>query len=152
MRMNNRLAETGGGILPTFCQVITLYNKYFDDEAGETRWRRTVLENCCYRAVKAEAAEDGAVRQTDTYEAFIAKNDAFLPEKKWTARPDKTKHFTLKTGDLIFLGETAFQIDGQSGMRANGFINKYKPDCFTIKSVTDNTTVALAAHYYVSGV
>ena len=134
--------------------TITLYNKYTRSDK-KIAYSRRVLNNVFYKAEKTEQLSGPALYQASSYIVRIPQDTAYLPHSQFAQQPEENigDYFTLNTGDLVFKGEIDEEIDETvSGMRANDLLNKYMPDCFTVKTFSDNTGTAVARHYYISGV
>ena len=55
-------------------------------------------------------------------------------------------------GDIVVKGKVADAIEDVRDKRANDLLNKYKPDCFTVRTVSANTKIPEDAHYKLTGV
>lgn len=134
--------------------TITLYNKYMRSD-NTIAYSRHVLNNVFYKAEKAEQLSGSALYQASSYIVRIPQDPAYIPHSQFVQQPEESlsNYFTLNTGDLVFKGEIDEEIDETvRGVRANDLLNKYMPDCFTVKTFSDNTGAAVARHYYISGV
>lgn len=143
---------------PWWNQTITIYNRYEDDHTNLVRWYKTIVSGCFYKDAGNKIQVGNTVIETNDIICRIRKDDRFLPNYEWNAKPadQKQDYFTLSVGDIIVLGEVADDIDEyHSGMRSNDIIDKYKAlqGCFKIEQVADNTGGGRGSeHYYAKGV
>lgn len=135
-------------------RTITLYNKYEDEQTGLIRWYRHSLSNCFYKVTNNTVNVGGVQLQTDDNIVRIPEQSNYLPPYKWFEIPnDKKGDFvTIKSGDLIFLGDVSEDIDEYTqGKRSTDVIKKYSAlGSVFIKSVNINDFVP-GAHYLIRG-
>lgn len=135
-------------------KTITLYNKHEDELTGLISWYRHSLDNCFYKATNNTVNVGGVQLQTDDNIIRIPENPKYLPPYKWLQLPndEKSQAFTLKSGDLVFLGDVSEEIDEYTpGKRSTDIIQKYSVmGCVHINSVNINDFVP-GAHYLVRG-
>ena len=126
---------------PTFNETITVYHqhKYLDatSKKNATEWIRTVYEECYYGTQKAENLNGNTLSQASSYVVKIPYNGTVL---------------NISPGDIVVRGVVDDIIADVQGQRATDLINKYKPGCFTIRTVSANTKIPEDAHYKVTGV
>ena len=135
-------------------RTITLYNKHEDELTGVIKWYRHTLSDCFYKGTNNTVNVGGVQLQTDDTVVRILEKPNYLPPYKWLQLPndEKNKAFTLKSGDLIFLGDITEEIDEYSkGKRSTDIIQKYSAiGSMFIKSVNTNDFMP-GAHYLVRG-
>ena len=126
---------------PTFNTTVTLYHqhKHLDETSKKnvTEWIRTVYKECYYGTQKAEDLNGNTLSQASSYVVKIPYNGTEL---------------NILPGDIIVKGVADDIIADVQGYRATDLINKYKPDCFTVRTSSDNTKIEEDAHYKVTGV
>lgn len=126
-------------INPTFNQTITLYHQSKDVSSGKTvaMWTRTVHKECFYGTQKAENLNGNTLSQASSYIARIPYNGTAID---------------VGDGDIVVLGDVMDEIVDVQGSRATDLLQKYKPDCFVVRTCSDNTKIAHGAHYKLTGV
>ena len=133
---------------------ITLYNKYEDEQTGIIKWYRHSLTDCFYKATNNTVTVGSVKLQTDDNIIRIPEQSNYLPPYKWLQLPndEKSNFITLRSDDLIFLGEVSEEIDEYTqGKRSTDIIKKYSSlGSVSIKSVNTNDFVP-GAHYLVRG-
>lgn len=145
-------------ITPVFKDTVTIYNRhqYTDAQTGKTKikWFRTVLHNCYYSTKRIEVLNGNILSQADSYSVRIPENKKYRDTAAWKNMPLDliNKYFTISTGDVIVKGEISDDIEDTAGKRITDLIEKYKPNCFTVKTFSDNTKIKFGAHYAVGGV
>ena len=72
---------------------------------------------------------------------------------EWSEREyDKLyEYFSFSVGDVIVRGIVSDEIDDIQGSRVSDFLEKYKENAFTVKTITENTAIPYAPHYKVTG-
>ena len=128
-------------IAPWFADTVTIYNKYQD------QWKRTVLNNCYFGAVRNEYLTNTTVAENNTLLCRIPENANYLKPSAY-AGADGT--FTLQLGDVVVSGVVEDVIKDEAGKRVSNLLEKYKGESFKIKTVSINTKNA-APHYRVAG-
>lgn len=127
-------------INPTFCETITHYQQKKvinpDNNRSEIMWERKAYKNCYFGANSVENLSGNTLSQASSYTVRIPYDD----EKK-----------VFTSGDIIVCGEVTDEISNVSGSRTADLIAKYKPDCFTVRTITDNTKIPHGAHYKLTG-
>lgn len=134
-------------INPTFSNTLTVFHqeKYFDEETKKnvTKWVKTIFKNCFYKMQGAETLNGTTLSQASGYIARI---------------PYKGKSLNIVPGDIIVKGIVEDEEDGEDiiqdvqGKRVSDLLNKFKPDCFTVRAVSGNIEIPEGAHYKVTGV
>ena len=136
--------------------TVTVYNKYEDPATRQISWHRTVLHNCFWKYTGNKIVVGETAIETDTTLCRIPKSTAFLEKYLWNNTDDKSKHFTLGTGDILVKGEVADEINEYaSGYRSSDILTKYNKlqGCMVIEKWADNTGLGRdLEHYYVRGV
>lgn len=133
-------------INPTFSSTITVLHKEKafneDTKRNEIKWSRFVLQNCYYKMQDTETLNGNVLSQTSTYTVRIPYNKG-IPN--------------ISLGDIIVKGEIELEeneddiISDVQGKRVTDLIQKYKPDCFTVRTVSKNMEISEGAHYKLTG-
>lgn len=127
-------------INPTFKDVVTHYHQKREiDEVtkrSNTVWVRNVYKNCYFGTNEAESVSGNTLSQASSYTVRI---------------PHENKKIEVISGDIIVRGEVSDEISNVQGERTTDLISKYKPDCFTVRVITDNTKIKHGAHYKLTG-
>lgn len=127
-------------INPTFKEVITHYHQKRSIDTStnrtQTEWIRTVYCNCFFGTHEAESLSGNTLSQASSYIVRIP----FIGER-----------MEFSSGDVIFLGEIKDIPEDSAGKRISDLIGKYKPDCFTVRTIADNTKISYGAHYKLTG-
>lgn len=143
-------------IIPTFIHVITIYNKHrhIDGNTGKTvtEYKRTILHNCFFGSKKAESLNGNVLSQANSYIVRIPKSNKYIDSYKWQSTDSIQEYFTVSPDDIIVKGEVYDEISDTQGHRVSDLLSKYKPNCFTVKTFSDNTAILYAAHYKAEGV
>lgn len=136
--------------------TITVYNKHEDPATRKITWYRTVLTDCFWKYTGNKIVVGETTIETNTTLCRIPLHPAFLEKYEWNEVPDKSKHFTLGTGDIIIKGDVAEVMDEYiSGCRSSDILTKYKKlqGCMVIEQSAVNTGPGRGLeHYYVKGV
>ena len=120
-------------MLSTFIYKVTLYHKYKDEETKETKFERTVYENCFFGEIKAESTSGITKSDVSKFVCRIPGNIEINPD------------------DVIVKGEVSDIVEDVSGRRINDLIQKYKGRAFTVHEVSDNTVLPFLPHTRASG-
>lgn len=135
-------------------RIITLYNKYEDEQTGLIKWYRHLLHNCFVKRTNNKVNVGNVQLQTDDNIIRIPIQPNYLPPYEWLKLPNdiKSQSLTLQSGDLIFLGDIDETIDEYtSGQRSSDLIAKYKSmGSVFINSVNINNFIH-GEHYFVRG-
>lgn len=138
----------------TWDKIITLYNRYEDEQTGVIRWYRHKLNNCFYKRTNNKISVGGVQLQSDDTIVRIPAQSGYLPPFVWNSLPNDRKgnQMTLQSGDLIFLGDVSEEIDEYtSGKRSSDLITKYKVlGSVFVKNVNINDFM-YGQHYLVKG-
>lgn len=136
--------------------TVTVYNKYENPADRRITWHKTVLRNCFWKYTGNKVVVGETAIETDTAICRIPKSTAFLERYDWNNTDDKSKHFTLGTGDILVRGEVADEIDEYaSGFRSSDILTKYKKygECMVIDRAAVNAGLGRGLeHYFVRGV
>ena len=128
-------------INPTFNTTVTLYHqiKHIDDTTKRTvtEWKRSVHTECFYKVEKAEKLNGNTLSQASSYMVRI---------------PFKGSFVEVADGDIIVKGAIPDELADVQGQRATDLLQKYKPGCFTVRTVSDNTKMPYGSHYKLTGV
>jgi len=147
---------------PWWDKTLTIYNKYVDPTTQRVTWYRTVLNNCfwkydnqTYYVGKYSVKVSGIALETKNVMCRIPKDDRFMYQQDWRALADKSKNFTLATGDIIILDEVKDEIDEYTaGKRSTDLVSKYKElkECVEVDSFVINIGTGMGfQHYRVIG-
>lgn len=133
----------------TFIFTVTLYNKYIDRSGGKTvtMWKRTVIRNCYFGTETVKQISGNVVTHANNFVCRIPADERYTDNYQGEA-----DRFTLTPGDIIIKGEHADEITDVQGERTTDILQRYAGNCFTVKSVSDNTIFSFAPHYRASGV
>ena len=98
-----------------FPHTVTIYNKY-KDSAGTEKWQRTVLSGVFWDSSKGAVVRKTGVASADGL-MLIVPMDVTVPSdrqykkpKEWVALADKTRTWTLQSGDTVILGEIDYEV------------------------------------------
>lgn len=134
-------------INPSFNTSITLYHqiKEVDEEKKRniTRWERTVYKECYFGTKIAENLNGTTLAQASSYIVRI-------PHKNTHAK--NSVGIFIVPGDVIVNGIVTDEVEDVTGKRITDIIAKYKPNCFTVRTFSDNTKIPFGAHYKATGV
>lgn len=138
----------------TWDKTITLYNRYEDEQTDIIKWYRHKLNKCFYKRTNNKVRVGDVQLQSDDTIIRIPAQSGYLPPFAWNNLPNDRKgnQITLQSGDLIFLGDVADEIDEYtSGKRSSDLITKYKAlGSVFVKSVNINDFM-YGQHYLVKG-
>lgn len=126
-------------INPSFSETVTHYHRkrVCTEERSITKWERRIYRGCYFRVNSVEDLSGNTLSQASSYVAKIPYDN----EKK-----------VFAPGDILVLGEAVEEIENVQGRRATDLLEQYKPNCFTIRTVADNTKTACGRHYRLTGV
>ena len=142
---------------PTFNQSITLFSqhKHLNSETNKTVtvWKKTILKNCFWGTEIAKNLNGNVLVQQNSFILRIPQSDKYLMPLEWSEREyDKLhEYFSLSAGDVIVRGIVSDEINDIQGSRVSDFLEKYKENAFTVKTITENTAIPYAPHYKVTG-
>lgn len=138
--------------------TLTIYNRYEDKQTNLVTWYRHVVEGAFWKYTGNKVVVNNVVLETKDIICRIRKDDAFLENYLWLAKPndEMSQFFTLKQGDIIIKGEVDDEINEYtSGTRSSDLKKKYKAlqGCLEIQEWADNTGGGRGnEHYYVKGI
>lgn len=128
-------------INPTFTDIITVYHqvRHIDDETQRsvTKWQRQTYTECFFDTQMIENTSGNTLSRSNSYTAripFIGADLDFAP------------------GDIVVRGEVTDDISDVAGKRVSDLKSRYKPGCFTVQAVKDNTKSRFGKHYKLTGV
>lgn len=126
-------------INPTFKDTVTLYHQHKEAENGRTvtKWTRKVFKECFFGTQIAQNTTGNTLSLASGYTVRIPQTDAALE---------------FAPGDIIVKGVVTDEIEDVAGKRVNDLLAKYRPDAFTVRTVSDNTKIPQGAHYKAVGV
>ena len=135
-------------INPTFNSTITLYSRHEDRSSGKTvvSWLCTVLKDCYFGTQAVESLNTGILNQANSYICRIPQNRNYRGE-----HTGEKGTFTIAPGDIVVCGEVSDAIADAQGQRDTDLLKKYAPNCFRVKTFSDNTKISEAAHYKLTG-
>ena len=119
--------------------TITVYHQSSKIENGKRihRWSSIMLTGCFFDTQDAQALTGNTLSMASSYVVRI---------------PFKGQRLDIVPGDIIVRGRVHDIIVDEQGKRATDLLQKYKPDCFTVRTVSDNTKIQRLAHYKLAGV
>lgn len=135
-------------------KIITLYNRYEDEQTGVVKWYRHKLNKCFYKRTNNRVRVGDVQLQSDDTIVRIPAQSSYLPPFAWNGLPNdhKSNQMTLQSGDLIFLGDVAEEIDEYtSGKRSSDLITKYKALGSVFVSSVNINDFMYGQHYLVKG-
>lgn len=142
--------------------TITLFNKFTDPETKIVKWYRTTINNCFWKYVNNRNSLGRYAVASDVFDVKsvicrIPKDERYIDIVEWINSKDKdrSKHFTLNTGDFIILGEVDDVIDEYTkGRRATDILAKYKlynKSCEIETFTVDTGRGRCCEHYNIVG-
>ena len=133
---------------PTWDKTITIYSKVkaADNTDKTDKWYRTVVRDCFFKSVQNRTVTEQGVIFSSSYVCRIPFTALYKPYSAFKSSP---VGFALSLGDIIILGEKTDTMTAQNRL---DILNNYRPDAFTIGSVTDNSRVNFLQHYLIEGV
>lgn len=138
-------------VLGTWNQTITVYSRYIDKQARSVLWSRRVLHNCFVGKKIVRDLNNHDMIQSEEFVVRIPESEDYR-ESSDIDMMRETDLFTLSPGNVIFIGDTDFEIDEQTdGMRMSDLRNDHKDKCFEIRRFSDNTKIGFLKHYRVEG-
>ena len=127
-------------INPTFVSTVTHYGQKKEVDSTTNRnvikWERKCYKNCYFGVNSVESLSGNTLSQASSYTVRI---------------PFSGEELEFNSGDIIVLGEVTDDVDNTTGNRTSDLIAKYKPDCFTVRTVSDNTKLSHGAHFKLTG-
>lgn len=95
-----------------FPHTVTIYNKYVENRVE--KWQRTVLKGVYWNCIKGVVTRKTGVTSADSLQLIIPcnirANRSFKTSKEWQKLPDKSKFWTLQSGDTVVLGEITQEV------------------------------------------
>ena len=132
--------------------TITIWNKWRNPDTQKDEWFRHVVPRCSWehKAVRTVSGQTASI--ASVISVLISESPMFKPGQEWAAG-DKAAFFTLRTGDLVALGEQTAEITGVAPYTESGLRQSLAPEVFTVKIAKDNTAgYKWGKHYYAEGV
>lgn len=127
-------------INPTFCDSVTVYHqvKKLDEttKRNVSLWIRTVYHDCFFGTTIAQELNGTTLSVANGYTVRISANHSL----------------DIVPGDIVVRGDVPDNIQDAQGFRATDVLNRYKPNSFTVRAVSDNTKVPFGAHCKLVGV
>jgi len=124
-------------------KTVTLFCKYIDTENKKVVWYRYVLDNVFFGAKENKSVSDTDFKKSVSMICRIPESEAYRAYGEWESL-DKEKFFTLKTGDVIILGNVSISVDESiSGNRMNDVMKRYAPNCFEVNAFAYNDNAVL---------
>ena len=127
-------------INPTFCNTVTVYHqeRKIDETTKRSviQWIRTVYHDCFFGTTTAQALNGTTLSVADSYTVRIPTGDSISP---------------VAPGDIVIKGEVSDEVSDVSGSRVSDLLNRYKPNSFTVRAVSDNTKIKHGAHIKLTG-
>lgn len=130
-----------------FPHTVTVYNKYLD---GNTeRWKRTVLRGVYWDSSKGRTVRKNGASPDNGLVLIIpvsvAAEGDYCKPKEFAALSDKSRKWTLASGDMAVYGCTDYEIQ-----RSTKELQKFD-DLLTISDVDTRDYGGGMAHWEVSG-
>lgn len=136
-------------------KIVTIWNKWRNPATSKDEWFRHVVPRVSWEVeIVSTATASGAVTGA-VYNILIEEHPDYRERRIWVdlSAEDKAARWTLGNGDLIGLGELVFNITGQTGAASTDALNKFAPNIFTVKTISDNTAIyKRGKHYRATGV
>lgn len=133
-----------------FNDTITIYNKYKGADGAE-KWQRTVLFGVFWNAIKGAIMRRTGVASADSVQLIIPHSTAvscdrrYKPPKEWAGLADKSRYWTLQSGDTVIKGSIEYDV-----VRSSKELLDFD-DVLTITSVDTKAFGGDMAHWEVSG-
>lgn len=127
---------------PTFKHTVTLYHQYKETENNRsvTKWSKSVHENCYFGTETVKQVNGTTLSMASSFVCRIPQNAG------------NSDTLIVSPGDIIIKGRIEDEIADVMGQRSSDLLNKYRGTAFTVKEVSDNSTLPYAPHYRASGV
>ena len=127
-------------INPTFKDTITVFHQEGHLNTATNRtvtiWKRNLYTDCYFGVNNVETLNGNTLSQASSYTVRI---------------PYANEAININSGDIVVLGKVNDTIADVQGNRASDIISKYKPNCFTVRTVKDNTKILHGSHYKLIG-
>lgn len=99
-----------------FNDTVTIYNKY--RENGTEKWQQAVLYGVFWNENKGAVMRKTGVSSADTVQIIIPRSvhsdKEYISPKAWASLEDKSRYFTLQSGDTIVKGCVNYDIQRSS--------------------------------------
>lgn len=120
-------------------ETITVYHQTISEDGGRRvrSWTASVLTDCFFTTKTAQALNGNTLSLADSYLVRI---------------PYTGRRLYIAAGDLVFRGRVCETIGDEQGKRETDLLRRYRPDCFTVRTVSDNTRTGHLPHYKLTGV
>ena len=124
-------------------QTITLFNKYFDEASRDTKYKRTLIENCKFNPIQAVDLGNIQVKANDNGKLFVFEEDLVMSE--YVDPIDyKGIGFTFNPEDIVVIGNYPNEINSVKELES---YNRY-----TIKDITHNKYSFILPYHFSIGV
>lgn len=127
-------------INPTFCNTVTIYHqeRKIDETTKRSviHWIRTVYHDCFFGCHTAESLNGTTLAIANGYTVRI---------------PAASPIGSICPGDIAVKGAILDEVTEESGNRITDLLNRYKPNSFTVRAVSDNTKIKHGAHIKLTG-
>lgn len=138
-----------------WCDDITIFNKYVDNQTNVVKWYKTQVSNCFWKNMFEQRIVKDTTVATNSILCRVPKDARYLDIASWTMTPndEKANYFTLNVGDIIIKGIVDDYIDEyMSGHRSTDIIKKYKQtsECFVVESASNNATFGRSQQHYLA--
>ena len=119
--------------------TVTVYHAEEREENGRavTVWQRSVYTGCFFGTQDARELSGNTLSMASGYTVRI---------------PHKGLALQLAPGDIAVRGEVYDCVRDEAGCRPSDLLARYGADCFTVRTVSDNTKMQRLAHYKLTGV
>lgn len=136
-------------------QTLTVWNRWRDPVANTDTWYRHVVPRASWEYTIVSSVTASGTVTGAAYNLLIDEHPDYRKRADWLdlSPEEKLWYWTLGDGDSIGLGLLTFAITGKPGATASDARNKFAPDFFTVKTISDNTEgYKRGRHYRVTGV
>jgi hypothetical protein len=137
-------------------QSVTVYNrlKNPNDLSDSESFLRFILPVKCKWIHSTDRDLTGSAAYIeDGFKLIIPYTECYLPFDLWdnADEGERIGHFTIKPGDLMFLGDKYVDAVENSFDTMEDMKKAFYPHWFTVKGFTDNTDSQMGKHWIVYG-
>ncbi len=134
---------------PYWDTTITVLSKLSGKDSATKidTWKKTALHGCFWKSVVQRAISGTSVDVGQSVVCRIPQTAGFKSYREWSQ--NIADGFAISPGDYIVRGEIAESIEAAT---VAAVVQKYRPDAFTVRAVSDNTRFGIIPHIRVEGV
>lgn len=123
--------------------TVTLFNKYFDEVARETKYKRTLIEKCKFNPRDGVQLGTTKIKASDYGKLVVFEQDLIMDNY---VRPKAYKGigFTFNAEDVVVIGNYPSEITKISELK--------EYESYTIKEVVHNNYSFVLDHHFSLGV